>query len=141
MRKIIYTRPDGGLSVVYPVVSEEASWAKLPPDAINPRFVDALELPQDRTFRNAWKDTGAAVAHDMPKCRELHKDTLRRIRAPLMTALDTAYLRADEVGDLAEKARIAAKKQALRDVTADPAIAAATTPEELKNVLPAALRP
>ena len=141
MRKIIYTRPDGGISVVHPATTEDAAWAKLPLDAINPRFADASEIPQDRTFRNAWKDTGASVDHDMPKCRELHRAMLRGLRAPLMAALDAAYMRADEIGDAAEKARIAAKKQALRDVTADPAIAAATTPEELKNVLPAALRP
>ena len=126
--------------MVYPVVSEEASWAKLPPDAINPRWADQSEIPADRTFRNAWKDGGASVVHDMPKCRELHKETLRSKRKPLMDALDTAYLRADEIGDVAEKARIAAKKQALRDVTADPAIAAAATPEELKAVLPDALK-
>jgi hypothetical protein len=53
--------------------------------------------------------------------------------------LDTAYMRADEVGDQQEKRRIATQKQALRDVTADPRIDAAATPEELKAVIPDAL--
>ena len=48
-------------------------------------------------------------------------------------------MQADEAGDVAAKAVIAVKKRALRDVTDDPAIAAATTPEALKAVVPAAL--
>ena len=151
MRKIIYTRPDGGLSVVGPVINttppeqiteaqaEQRAWAKLPKDAINPRFVEESEVPTDRAFRNAWVDTGT-VAVDMPKAREIHKDNLRRQRAPLLVSLDVDYQRADERGDTAEKARVAAKKQALRDATADPSIAAAKTPEELKAAIPEALK-
>ena len=57
-----------------------------------------------------------------------------------LAALDVEYQHADERGDVAEKARIAAKKQALRDVTADPAIEAAQTPEALKAVWPDILK-
>jgi hypothetical protein len=150
MRKIIFTRPDGGTSIVNPVINvreaiteaeaEQRAFAKLPPGAINPQFVDASAIPQDRTFRNAWKQNGTAVEHDMPKCRELHRDRLRMIRKPLLEGLDAQYLRADETGDLVEKARIAVKKQALRDVTADPGIDSAATPEALKAIMPAALK-
>lgn len=149
MKKIIYTRPDGGISVVHPVINtapelepiteaeaEERAWNKLPSDAINPRFVNETEIPSDRTFRNAWKSD---LTVDMPKAREIHKNRLREMRAPLLAALDTQYMRADEAGDVATKAAVAAKKQALRDVTAVPAIDAATTPEELKTVIPSVL--
>lgn len=146
MRKIIYTRADGGMSVVHPVINnnetmteteaEQRAFDKLPLDAINPHFIDSI--PSDRTFRNAWEDQGV-VQINMEKAREIHKEVLRRLRTPKLAELDVAYMRADEIGDTAEKAIIAAKKQALRDVTADPAIAAATTPEELKAVRPAAL--
>ena len=152
MKKIIYTRPEGGLSVVHPVRNthptpeeiddaaiEQRAWDKLPADAINPRWVDAFDIPTDRTFRNAWEDNGG-VQVNMPKAREIYRGKLREFRKPMLAALDTAYLRADEIGDTAEKARIAAKKQALRDVTDDPAIGAAETPEELKAVLPEALK-
>lgn len=61
---------------------------------------------------------------------------MRAARAPKLAALDIAYQRADEAGDDAEKARITALKQALRDVTSDPAIEAATTTEILKSVWP-----
>lgn len=151
MRKIIYTRPDGGLSVVHPVINtypqreqiteaeaEQRAWDKLPKDAINPQWVDSV--PADRTFRNAWKAEGGAIVHDMVKCRAIHRDVLRAKRQPLMAALDVEYMRADEAGDTAKKAEIAAKKQALRDVTKDPVIDAARTPEELKAIMPEALK-
>jgi hypothetical protein len=97
------------------------------------------EIPEDRTFRNAWKDTPKGIAVDMPKAREIHKARLRNIRAPLLADLDTEYMRADEAGDAAEKKRIAKRKQELRDVTDHPAIAKAKTPDELKAAIPPAL--
>jgi len=104
------------------------------------QFVDPSEIPTDRTFRDAWETNGAGVQVNMPKARELHKTRLRELRAPKMAALDVLYMRADEAGDTAEKQRIATLKQVLRDVTADPRIEAAQTPETLKTVTPEALR-
>ena len=106
------------------------------------RFVpnDFVDDTTDRTFRNAWKDDGGITpGTDMPTARDIHRDRLRAIREPLLLALDADYLRALETNDVLEQRRIAAKKQALRDVTADPAIDAAQTPEALKLVMPAAL--
>lgn len=153
MKKIIYTRPDGGLSVVTPVRNtaprletltdeeiERRALEKLPPDAINPRLVDASAIPQDRTFRNAWTQIGSDVVHDMGKCRALHRTKLRELRKPRLEALDSAYLCADERADTTAKKQIAMQKQALRDVTADPAIDAAITPEALKAVMPEILK-
>lgn len=95
--------------------------------------------PHDRTFRNAWKFEDGWIVVDMEKARELHRNKLRELRKPKLEALDVEYQRADEAGNSAEKKKVAAKKQALRDVTSDPAIDAAKTPDELKAVLPAAL--
>ena len=103
-------------------------------------IANEAEIPADRRFRNAWRDTAGKLAVAMPLAREIHREYLRALRAPKLAALDTEYMRADEAGDAAAKARIAAQKQALRDVTADPAIEAAKTPEALAAVLPAALR-
>lgn len=143
-RKIIYTRPDGGLSIVsVPADTDEAitkAMAVLPSDALNAAVVDESVIPTDRTFRNAFKQNGSMVEHDMQKCREIHRDKLRQFRAPKLAALDTAYLLADERGDTVEKQRVAQQKQALRDVTADTAIDSARTPEELKAVMPEPLR-
>jgi len=76
---------------------------------------------------------------NMTKAVEIKKDMIRAERAPILAELDVAFIRAVETGDLDAQSDIAAQKQALRDATKDPAIAAAKTPEALKAVVPAAL--
>jgi hypothetical protein len=144
MRKIIYTRPDGGVSVVSPAknvddplqFSEEdrinRAMLLLPPEATNVQVVDEASLPKDRTFRNGWKQNGAAVEHDIEKCRELHKEHLRRVRSPLLEELDVQYMRAMEKGDTATMAAVVSRKEELRDITSHPSIASAQTADELK---------
>jgi len=73
---------------------------------------------------------------NMDKAREIKKDMIRADRKEKLEALDVEFMRAVERGDTESQANIAAKKQVLRDATDDPAITAATTPEELKNVVP-----
>jgi hypothetical protein len=102
-------------------------------------LVDEADIPTDRSYRGAWVQKGAKVDHDMSKAREIHKDHLRKLRAPLLGDLDTQYMRADETGDAALKRSIAARKQQLRDVTKDPRIAAAATVEDLKALSPDAI--
>lgn len=77
---------------------------------------------------------------NMTKAKEIHRENLRKLREPLFTPLDTAFMKALEAGDAAAQAEIAAKKQALRDVTKAPGIEAAQTPEELKAVVPDVLK-
>lgn len=157
MRKIIFTRPDGGLSVVNPVLNtirevpgfteadaEQRAWDRLPPDAINPRFVDDADIPTDRSFRNGWKDTGTAVDHDMPKCREIQREKIRSKRAKLFAEADATFAKALEAWLQTQNVPQAitdamTNRQALRDAPADPAIDAAKTPEELKAAFPAVL--
>lgn len=96
--------------------------------------------PSDRTFRDAWAATGAdtgVIDVDMAKAKDIWRDKIREARVEPLAALDTAYMRALEVG--ADTTQIVADKQALRDAPADPAIDAASTPEELKQVQPAGL--
>ena len=143
MKCIVYERPDGGVSIVRPVYKniregetegvflERIRAKDVPGDALNARVVDWADVPQDRTFRNAWL---VDLTVDMTKAREIHRDRLRAMRVPLLQALDTEYLRADERADLIAKQTIAAKKQALREVTADPAIDSAKSPDELKRM-------
>ena len=75
-----------------------------------------------------------AIIVNMVKARDIHRDHLRDERAPLLAQLDVDYIRADEIGDDAEKARIAARKQTLRDATTNPDIDTAQTIEVLKRV-------
>lgn len=107
------------------------------------RFVpdDIVDENTDRTFRDAWRDSGGGKPDvDMAKARGIHRARLRRMRAPMLESLDAEYMRADETGDQQAKRAIAKRKQALRDVTDDPAIEVAMTPDELKAVVPDALR-
>jgi hypothetical protein len=103
------------------------------------RHASMSEVPNDRTFRNAWKDGSTKVDVDMPKARNIWRDKMREARVSKLSTLDAAYLRADEVGDAQLKRTIATQKQVLRDVTTLPAIEAAKTPEELKAVWPVEL--
>jgi hypothetical protein len=133
----------------WPIEGATAEWAEtenefigrvrarsIPPDAPNITIVDESAIPLDRTFRDAWKPD---LTCDLAKARGIQRDRMRATRKPLLAALDAEYMRADEADDTVKKAEIAAKKQALRDVTADPRIEAATTPEGLKAVWPAVL--
>jgi len=80
------------------------------------------------------------ITVDMTKARESKRDMTRAERKPLLEQLDVEFMRAVEVGDTTLQQEIAAKKQSLRDVTADPVIDTATTPDELKAVRPSALQ-
>ena len=142
MRKISCSDPAGRLWIFEPAINvddpedfteadaEARMWGKLPADYVNPRFVTDAEIPTDRTFRDAWDDAGS-ISVNMGKAREIHRERMRRVRAPLLAALDIRQLRGEDVD---------AEKQVLRDVTADPAIDSANTPDELKAVWPAVLR-
>lgn len=142
MKKIIYSLPDGRVAVVHPVINThpepekitenealERAIARLPAGVVF-QVVDETSIPSDRTFRDGWKEGAGKVEHDMVKCREIHRGRMRIARAPKLAALDVEQLRGRNVE---------AEKQALRDVTADPRIDSATTPEELKAVWPEVL--
>lgn len=76
------------------------------------------------------------LAYDMVKARNIWRDILRRLREPKLQELDLAYQRADEAGNATLKAEIVAKKNILRDCTADPDIEAATSLNDLRRTLP-----
>ena len=143
--RVIIKRHDGGISIMR-LLDEEPDveiekWREIHVGAYHShRFMPDDSIPVDRTFRNAWCDVTpeAVIDIDMTKARELHRAHMRRVRAPKLAALDIEMSRAFR--DAAKRKRIEAKRQALRDVTADPAIDAAKTPEELKAVIPAVLR-
>jgi len=74
---------------------------------------------------------------NMDKAKEIHKDRMREARAPLLAKLDVEYQRALEANSTTSD--IVDKKNLLRDVTKDPRIASASTPEELKAIWPSIL--
>ena len=77
------------------------------------------------------------ITINMAKARDIHRAKMCEARAPILAALDVQFQRALESN--ADTSAIVAKKQALRDVTSDPAIEAAQTTDQLKAVWPSVL--
>lgn len=134
MKLIAISRADGGVSVMScngVVADEVAKWQQSSAVAA----LSYREIESDFNFssldvdpyRDALKDAGVSLSHDMPKAREIHRKKMRDAREPKLAALDVEQLRGRNVE---------AQKQALRDVTSDPRIDAATTVEELKAAWP-----
>ena len=61
-----------------------------------------------------------SIRINIDKAKAIKLDQLRAERAPKLAALDLAFMRAVERGDLLAQASIAAEKQALREVTKQP---------------------
>lgn len=117
-----------------------------PDTSLTSILLDTKDMPggighrYDKTFRGAWKHANGKAEVDMSKAREIHKNNLRALREPKLAALDVEMVRALEENDTQKIAQIKAKKQSLRDVTAHPSIAAAQTPEQLKQAVPQVLK-
>jgi hypothetical protein len=130
--------PDGAVS--HHPVTPEAVLARIHQEGLavrSWRVIRYEDIPKDRTYRDAWKDLGTTpLAHDLTRAKAIHRDHLRHARLPKLAELDVDYQRADEQHDQAAKQRVAAAKQALRDLPADPAIDAAATIDALKAVWP-----
>jgi hypothetical protein len=133
MQVIVFTNPDGSVSVCYPtgeLTIEEVQAKDTPAGSV---IVENDTLPNEHNeFFNAWELSGSTVSVNMVKAKELTKTRLRAEREPLLVIQDVAFQRALESS--ADTSAIVAEKQRLRDITqlAD----AATTLDELKAITP-----
>lgn len=61
-KRIIHPTPDGGVAIIVPApdcgLTIEEIARKDVPAGVNFRIVDAADIPDDRTFRNAWEFGG-----------------------------------------------------------------------------------
>ena len=89
-------------------------------------------VPSDRHFRGAWSLSGSVISEDMTKAKEIFKDKIREVRAPLLEAEDVVYMKALEADDADAKAALVTKKGKLRDAPAASAITNADTIAKLK---------
>lgn len=101
-------------------------------DGNEKRLDELTSHPDNRHFREAWSLSGTVITEDLDISKEIFKDKIREVRTPLLETEDVTYMRAIEDDDSAAKTASATKKQSLRDAPADPAIASATTIEDLK---------
>ena len=139
MRVIVYQSPDTGRAAIVTPVQAGLSDAELEelaasavPEGVEFNIVDKGTLPASREFRNAWKVSGNAVGVDLEAAKVIKADALRAERAPLLTALDAAYMKALEANDMEQLAAIAARKQVLRD--APSMVSAVTSVEALSQI-------
>jgi len=56
MKRIIYKTTDGGVAVIIPADTIEACMKDIP-EGVEYAIVDVADIPEDRTFRNAWEYT------------------------------------------------------------------------------------
>ena len=89
-------------------------------------------VPSDRHFRDAWSLSGSVISEDMTKAKEIFKDKIREVRAPLLEAEDVTYMKALEAGDSDAQAASVTAKNALRDAPAASAITNAADIAALK---------
>ena len=89
-------------------------------------------VPSDRHFRGAWSLDGTVISEDMTKAKEIFKDKIREVRAPLLEAEDVVYMKALEADDADAKAASVTKKTNLRNAPAASAITNASDIAALK---------
>ena len=137
------TMPDGTVQIMYLVDGADLEEAlgkhcaiskkgtPINPRPVSWRQIALTEIPQERRYRNAWRDTGATIEHDMGHAREIHMDHIRKARNRAIVELDVPFMRALEKGDMKEQRDIGARKQALRDLPQTFDLSSARTVDEL----------
>lgn len=125
MKKIIY-KSELGIRIITPVTSIECAKKDIPVGA-EYKVVDDADLPNDRTFRDAWNYD---LKEDVSKSKEIWKDKLRLERDPIFKSLDIEYYRALE--EKKSTTGIVTKKNKLRDITKE--VDKAKTIAEIKKV-------
>lgn len=146
---IVWMRPDGGLSVCLPCISQDdpegfteaqalnrALQKDVPPDAINPQVLDRSQLPTDGYFRNAWELKSGKVEVAKPKARAIHMEQIRRARVKELEKLDRDWMRASGQKRSTEADAIETKRQKLRDIPQTANLGRFESLDELKSFWP-----
>jgi len=108
--------------------------SRIPDYATNITMMEFEDVPTDRRFRNAWKQNGPIVDHDMVKARDIHMDKIRVARDIALNQLDININRAEDSGG--GDAGLRAKRQPLRDLPQTFDLSGATSPDELDALWP-----
>ena len=145
-KRIIHQHLDGSLSITIPARVKgngeteqeylDAIAAKLNlPDAIRLLEVLVSELPQSRRFRNMWRESGGAIAVDMPLARTQRMSEIREERDGKLIEADGPTTREMEQSGT-DYTAWKVYKQALRDLPAATDLSKITTPEALEAFNP-----
>ena len=114
-KRIVFTRADGGVSIVIPahehidkvfggdvdamLAVEMANPKVVPLDATNVKVMEVGLIPADDTFRDAWTQASDAITVDLAKAREI-----QAARISHAVDLEIARLKSSE-----QKARLAGR--------------------------------
>lgn len=152
--RIVYTRPDGGVTIVVPTRSFVAKFDTLaeaiaavqaksvPPSATDIQIIDSGDVPRNRVFRNAWRQTGGVFSTDMPTARNIHAERIATAQIAESARLDTQERLARLTGRTTDANRHAADKaivDSLNFATLAAQIATASDEMALLAVWPAQL--
>lgn len=128
------------------ILSEVLRAFAVGPQPTTMRVISEADVPADRTYRDALKDTGTALVHDVPKAREIQLARVRHRRVPKLEELDRAMMRAagrklvaEAAGDkkladdhTAYMLEVEAQRQELRDLPVTLKVEEAQTIDEIK---------
>jgi hypothetical protein len=131
--RIIFQSESGGVAVIVPTGSVELALKDVPP-GVPYEIVSAADIPNDRTFRNAWVIGNGCVEHDLGQCREIGHDKRRAARTEAFAPFDEII--AKQIPGLDAIAAEASRAE-IRDKYANVqlAIDAAADPDEIKAAL------
>ena len=129
-QRIVYTRPDGGVSVVYPAPEYVARFATeaealeaiqakgVPTNAMNVHICDEFVIPASRRFRNCWRQVGGATppSVSISLARAQRMSEIRSERDKRLILSDAQMARAQDIGAPAEIAALKTYRQSLRDL-------------------------
>jgi len=133
MKKIIFTRRNGEVTIVIPNTKEKVEEMlgplteeayedhvrkqSIPVDAIKVREIDNEDIPANREFRDAWCDTTelSRIDIDCSKARDMKLEKMRFERNELLEEQDKKFMIAIEKEE--DLTSIKAEKQRLRDLT------------------------
>ncbi len=82
----------------------------VPDDATDVTVVEAASVPTERTFRNAWTQTGGSITVDMAVARGIHADRIGRAQVAELARLDALERRLRLIGDTVGADRAATDK-------------------------------
>lgn len=133
MKKIAYTRQDGGVSIVVPAPKDrleivlgslsESEYENhvmersIPKDVTNVRSIEESDIPTSREFRDAWEDSqlGNQIDINCEKTRDMCLEKLRKNRSKLFDEQDKLFIIASEKGE--DTSAIISEKERLRGIT------------------------
>lgn len=152
MKKIIYTRQDGGVIIVAAAPKEHLErvlgplteeqyvahvWNRsIPINAINPIEVEDSAIPPTREFRDEWRQDGNSIVIEMNLAREKHMNRIREMIQKKFIEMGFPYRLNQQVEAAIVDEATKVELQRLRDIPQTFDLSMATNANELKALWP-----